>query len=170
MPNLKTLKSIDRKYSERIYKLGLHNPLIEKTFDLVTILYGIIPFIIAGLILTRSIPVTVEVFVAIIVINFTVIENLIKPLIGRTRPSYKEHKISGYSFPSTHAATSTMLFLHIVFTPALYAITPLAVIILLFIYLSILVGRVLYGNHYIADVIAGVILGIILVLPFLIVL
>ncbi|MBF0714323.1 phosphatase PAP2 family protein [Gemella sp. GH3] len=82
-----------------------------------------------------------------------------KNVIHRSRPL---DIYDGFSFPSGHATVATIFFLSLLFivnsnkVDILKKITPIAIVL-------ICVSRVIVGAHYITDVVAGVLLGSIVV-------
>lgn len=83
---------------------------------------------------------------------------LIKNLVKRQRPLYELY--DGYSFPSGHSLVVTIFFLSLIFIINKKKILETLSSICLFI---VPVSRIMLGAHYITDVLAGVLLGIIIV-------
>ncbi len=165
---IKKLIKFDHSYSERIFKLQPRSTILKKVITFVTIGYGLVPFTLIAIIASKNIYITLALFLLILLINFFIVEGLIKRKVRRKRPVYKENQKKSHSFPSTHATGTTMMFLHLLLTPELYSLTPLIAFTIAFLYVFILITRVLYGHHYIVDIIVGIVLGLMLYLPILI--
>ena len=84
------------------------------------------------------------------------LESITKIAIQRERPPYGIIHVSGYSFPSGHAAMTALLFLLICY---LYRKRPLY-IISIFIVLLVGISRIYLNVHWLSDVIAGYTLAI----------
>ncbi len=96
-------------------------------------------------------------------ILITLLSITIRYFYFKPRPKIKKYnniieKIDASSFPSMHAGRSTILFL---FLTTIIKNPPLQILIL-FIWINILLSRIILKKHYIIDVIAGTILGIII--------
>lgn len=90
---------------------------------------------------------------------------LFKQLIHRARPTILPHlaDVTGFSFPSGHAANSAAFYITMVLLlspyvkrPARLALSLIAIILIALIALS----RVYLGVHYASDIAGGLVLGI----------
>lgn len=90
--------------------------------------------------------------------------SLLKILIGRSRPLEKVLDVSGYSFPSGHAYTSTIVYgffiliIHRYYNNSKYRY-PLYFLFLLMIILTCM-SRIYFKVHFVSDVVTGLFLGI----------
>jgi undecaprenyl-diphosphatase len=101
-------------------------------------------------------------FFALLCIMYA-ITTLIRMVYYKERPIAQAHhnffeKIDSSSFPSMHAmrATSLYTWLIVLYSPLIY-ISIMSIVVLL-----VLVSRVMLGKHFIVDLIAGSVIGVIL--------
>jgi undecaprenyl-diphosphatase len=119
--------------------------------------------VVAAIELVRTRRVAVVAFLATVMIGISILLNLVKFVVDRTRPDIlRLTGFSGSSFPSGHAATSAAMF-------AAFALvlgrqrSPSARVILNGVAVGIAVAvattRVMLGVHWFTDVLAGLALG-----------
>ncbi|MCS4911587.1 phosphatase PAP2 family protein [Staphylococcus aureus] len=89
---------------------------------------------------------------------------IMKKKLHRDRPYDHLIQDSGFSFPSGHALSSTMVIMILLFLilPQLtqYVLRIILQIVIVVIWLSILVSRLYFHAHYFTDVLGGVTLGV----------
>ncbi|HGZ9661251.1 TPA: phosphatase PAP2 family protein [Staphylococcus aureus] len=89
---------------------------------------------------------------------------IMKKILHRDRPYDHLIQDSGFSFPSGHALSSTMVIMILLFLilPQLtqYVLRIILQIVIVVIWLSILVSRLYFHAHYFTDVLGGVTLGV----------
>ncbi|MDQ6874354.1 MAG: phosphatase PAP2 family protein [Actinomycetota bacterium] len=118
---------------------------------------------IVGWLLWRRLP-RLAAFVALTVPLSSLLNNLVKLLVHRTRPSLN-HPVAhagGNSFPSGHAQAAVVGYgvLVLVFLPVLHgAWRRLALAAAVLMVLAIGFSRIALGVHYVSDVLAGYALG-----------
>ncbi|CAN5500447.1 phosphatase PAP2 family protein [soil metagenome] len=98
----------------------------------------------------------------------TSVNNIIKVLVGRSRPHFEQEITAAYgnSFPSGHSMNSTAVYgaLLLVIWPLLPDRRHLAALIVTAsVVASIAVSRVVLTVHYVSDVLAGMTLGVVIV-------
>lgn len=89
----------------------------------------------------------------------------VKALIKRDRPSVERLIVQGgYSFPSGHAMISVCLYGYLVYFVSKNVKNKIfkliLEIVLIFLIISICISRIYVGVHYFSDIIAGVLLGL----------
>lgn len=90
--------------------------------------------------------------------------SLLKILIGRSRPLEKVLNVDGYSFPSGHAYTSTIVYgffilvIHRYYNNSKYRY--LLYLLFLFMILLTCISRVYFKVHFVSDVLTGFFLGV----------
>ena len=103
-------------------------------------------------------------FLANVIIGIN-LNHIIKIIIKRPRPINKLIEIGGYSFPSGHAIASVLLFGSLIIISNSYIKTyknKIVTNLFLFICLFLLaISRIFLNVHYPSDVVAGLLLGII---------
>lgn len=99
------------------------------------------------------------------IITCLIITNLIKILIRRDRPLEKLLEVSGFSFPSSHASISIIVYGFIILLIRKHyhgKFKNLYIIICIFLILLTGLSRIYFNVHYVSDVIAGYSLGLII--------
>ncbi len=94
-----------------------------------------------------------------------IITNIIKIIIRRNRPVDKLLEIGGFSFPSSHASVSMLVYGYIILLIRKYYHGKWKnLYIFLFVTLILLTGisRIYFNVHYITDVLAGYSIGLII--------
>ena len=96
----------------------------------------------------------------------TVINQLLKNIIGRQRPDEIYHMVeeSGFSFPSGHSTSNTVLYITIIIVAVIFmnsikgkiAVTILSV----FMMLAVMFSRIYLGVHFLGDIMGGLFLGL----------
>ena len=96
----------------------------------------------------------------------TVINQLLKSMIGRQRPDEIYHMVeeSGVSFPSGHSTSNTVLYITIIIAALIFmnsikgkiAVTILSV----FMMLAVMFSRMYLGVHFLGDIMGGLFLGL----------
>jgi len=99
------------------------------------------------------------------ILSCLVITNLIKIIIRRERPLEQLLEVSGFSFPSSHASISMVIYGFIILLirkhyNGKFKNLYIAILIMLIILTGI--SRVYFNVHYITDVLAGFSLGLII--------
>ena len=98
-------------------------------------------------------------------VGSTIINNLIKVIIRRPRPSNMLVSENGYSFPSGHSMASMVLYGYLIYLIYKYInnrwLKIIFITILSLVILLIGVSRIYLGVHYASDVICGFIIGFI---------
>ena len=103
---------------------------------------------------------------AVSLIISTVINQLLKSIIARQRPDEIYHMVeeSGFSFPSGHSTSNTVLYITIIITVLIFmnsikgkiAVTILSV----FMMLAVMFSRMYLGVHFLGDIMGGLFLGL----------
>jgi len=99
-------------------------------------------------------------------LSLELISCLIKLVFYKERPKKEKHsnileKISASSFPSSHSARSIFVFLVIFFQ-----LTGHVKLLLILVPFAVGLSRVLIRKHYVSDVIAGYVLGLIIFMSY----
>lgn len=165
----KVIREFDNDISKKIYSLQPKNEIVEFIVESVTRIYGVIPALIIAIIFTKDLKTTILIFIAIVGINFFLVENLIKKKIKRIRPAFSGKRHRTFSFPSTHSATMGMVAGHFIILQALYNHSETALISFLIWGFAVLMSRIVYGYHFFLDVWVGFTLGLVLSLIFLLI-
>lgn len=96
----------------------------------------------------------------------TVINQLLKNIIGRHRPDEIYHMVeeSGFSFPSGHSTSNTVLYITIIIAALIFMNSikgKIAVTILsAFMMLAVMFSRMYLGVHFLGDIMGGLFLGL----------
>lgn len=93
--------------------------------------------------------------------------NLIKIIIKRARPLDMLLEVTGYSFPSSHASISMVVYGYLILLIRKYykgKRKNLYIILCIILILLTGISRIYFNVHYITDVIAGFCLGLIILL------
>ena len=96
----------------------------------------------------------------------TVINQLLKSMIGRQRPDEIYHMVeeSGFSFPSGHSTSNTVLYITIIIAALIFMNSikgKIAVTILsAFMMLAVMFSRMYLGVHFLGDIMGGLFLGL----------
>lgn len=97
-----------------------------------------------------------------------VVNNLVKVLVGRSRPHFDDAVITafGKSFPSGHAMNSTVVYgaVLVLSTPRTRRARVLATVLTAVLVIAIAASRVVLTVHYVSDVVGGITLGMAVVL------
>lgn len=105
-------------------------------------------------------------------IGVTIINNLFKVIIARTRPDINRLvDETGYSFPSGHAITSMVFYGYLIYLIYKYVDNrkikiPLMIFLILLIPI-IGLSRIYLGVHYTSDVLGGFLLGTVYLILFI---
>lgn len=159
---IRKLLEIDKSLSESIYKRSENRSLYSKLLYRLTFGYGVLPLIFVVIILSNNITQVILALGLMVIVFFIGFENYLKRLLKRKRPSYSILK--SYSFPSTHALSTMVITVFIIFTTN-YLNGYL--ILLIFVYdLLIGVSRVYLGFHYVSDILGGWAIGFVFGLIF----
>jgi membrane-associated phospholipid phosphatase len=157
----------DRKLSRFIYSFKPESSLINNIIKLLTSGYGLSLLGLLSLLTTKNIILTIAVFAFIFIFNSIVVELMLKRIVKRARPGFTTNKLRSFSFPSTHAASVGMGIGHVLVNQSLYQFSPIVLPILMAWVLLIISSRVLYGHHYVFDVVFGLLLGLLFSLLFI---
>jgi len=152
----KKLLSLDKRYSENIYKSSENHTNLARIINIFTGMYGTLPLFF--LIIVTSDNFFKSGFTIIILgILFAVgFEHYLKKFLKRKRPTYSILK--SYSFPSTHALSTMTLVIFWVLTSTDQSVLLTA---LIFVYLiKIGISRVFLGFHYLSDILGGWLMGL----------
>ncbi|WP_175638259.1 phosphatase PAP2 family protein [Metabacillus schmidteae] len=112
-------------------------------------------------------------FVSSAVLFFTALlgnigNKLLKAIIARERPAFPEHVEEGYSFPSGHVMIGGVLLgmitYNLVKRTSQKNIKQAIISITTFLILIISVSRLLEGEHFVTDVIGGILAGSIMLI------
>ncbi len=158
------LEEID-KYGYNIQSLFIH-PSFKTIFFVITNIMstvGVIFIIIGTFYLLKKHDCKKDIFIYILtILCCLIITNLVKIIVKRTRPFPMLLQVSGYSFPSSHAAVAVVVYGYLIlFIKKYYSGKRKKLytfICLLFILLTG-VSRIYFNVHYVTDVIAGFSLG-----------
>ncbi|MFC8530432.1 phosphatase PAP2 family protein [Nocardia sp. NPDC057227] len=104
-------------------------------------------------------------FVVVTGVGGLILNPVVKALVGRVRPVVETpvYRTDGWSFPSGHAMSSTVCYgvLLLVFAPVLAPLARRALIALvLTVVVAVGLTRIGLGVHYLTDVLAGWLLGV----------
>ena len=104
----------------------------------------------------------ISLFMSLNLILITACQHIIKPIIGRTRPSYGLIKETSFSFPSGHSLTSMAFYGFIIYLIYKSNLKYKKLLITLLSILIILIGfsRLYLGVHYVTDVLGGFIFSL----------
>ena len=164
-------------YIDRIVYNYISNNIINKNrTEIVKVITNItspIMVIITLLILVLAIKdKKIKISLVINLLGITIINNLIKVIIARSRPEINKLVTeTGYSFPSGHSITSMVFYGYLVYLTYKYINNkkikiPLIIILILLIP-TIGLSRIYLGVHYASDVLCGFLLGIIYLILFI---
>lgn len=156
---LSSLKQLDYRFSQSLFELSKKFPGFTQILKKILKVYGVLFTLILILLYPNRVIDKFLVAVAVVFINYGLVEKGIKVLIKRRRPSYSFIKDS-HSFPSSHAFSTLLLSLILIYlTPGIGIFG-----ILLHIIFPIFVGvsRVFTGAHYFSDVVGGWGVGVLL--------
>ena len=164
-------------YIDRIVYNYISNNIINKNrTEIVKVITNItspIMVIITLLILVLAIKdKKIKISLVINLLGITIINNLIKVIIARSRPEINKLVTeTGYSFPSGHSITSMVFYGYLVYLTYKY-INNKKIKIPLIIFLILLIptiglSRIYLGVHYASDVLCGFLLGIIYLILFI---
>lgn len=112
-------------------------------------------------------------FVSSVVLFFTVLlgnitNKLLKGLIARERPAFPEHMEDGYSFPSGHVMIGgvllAMIAYNLVKSTSQKYIQLTIIFITSFLILIVCFSRLIEGEHFVTDVIGGILAGSIMLI------
>lgn len=112
------------------------------------VLFGVVGVLVDGLV--------PGVVAAACVVGMLCINTLVKKLIRRPRPEKRaiDHKPGSYSMPSAHTSMA------MVGASTICVIVPELAVLWWTIAVGLAISRVLLGMHYLADVLAGMVLGL----------
>jgi len=164
---LNKILDLDTKLSQWVYSLQPNGDIDNKVIEQITRIFGVIPAYLIGIIFTKNIFITTAIFAGIVIFNYFIIENFIKKIVKRERPAFTNRKSKTYSFPSTHSTTMGLIAGQFLILQSLYNNPMLAFGIFIIWGIFTIFSRVLYGYHFLLDIIAGFALGLILSLVFL---
>ena len=163
--------NLDNTIGEKLYQLHDHPVstiisgvgIIGSTVGIISTLF-LFMFIVAWL--ERG-------FISSAVLFFTVLlgnigNKLLKALIARDRPAFPEHMEDGYSFPSGHVMIGGVLLAMIAYNlmkrTSQKNIKQTIISITTFLILIISFSRLLEGEHFVTDVIGGILAGSIMLI------
>jgi len=103
-------------------------------------------------------------YIGFVLLSSVLVNQVLKPIFQRVRPSYGMIQAGGYSFPSGHAAVSTVVYgiafaAICLFAPCRSLYKWLVGALLVALIGAIMWSRVYLGVHYLSDVLAGFFLG-----------
>ena len=177
LPNLPINKPMDQilnliqnlDYSANQWAETIRDPLLTKIMYLFTYLGRFYPMLILSillfilLIIKRKKDYIAAFFIAMP--GGYGLMSLLKYLAGRERPPNAVFHVNGYSFPSGHAMMSTIFFIFLltVFSNEFKSTLLKTIFILLMILfpLAISFSRLYFNVHWLSDIIAGIVLGLI---------
>ncbi len=148
------------------------NREISEIFYSFTVLGDTIPdvIIISALVLLPITSKKVGIPVASTAITSTLLNKIIKNLVGRARPLERLVTASGFSFPSGHAMNNMAIYLMLFFCILPYCKTKLqkyvTLVVLMIFPIMMGISRIYFNVHYFSDVVCGWCLGIILAVIF----
>lgn len=155
---------------------SLKNDFFDSIFWLFTFFAGVFAVVIVFFILSFVNKRKALIFIIVSVLN-TIINYILKTIINRPRPYELDYNIInslkafGKSFPSGHivCATTIVLFLiYTFYTKINKKINKAIFLIALCLYLiGVAISRMYFGQHYLSDIFAGIILAILLCNLFL---
>lgn len=156
------------------YVQGLENSSVTKFYTVITDVADTYQSIVITIILVLALFLKKfkreAVFLALTMLSCGILMPLLKNLIRRPRPDFHRLiEISGFSFPSGHSTSATILYLSLALIVIniikginkyiVFSIATLGILI-------IVSSRIYLGVHYPTDTIAGMSLGVIVVLTF----
>lgn len=108
-------------------------------------------------------------YMSINLISVTLLSQILKNIIRRSRPLKGLIKAIGYSFPSGHSMVSLAYygFIFYLLEKSNIKYKRLYQVILILIIISIAVSRIILNVHYVTDVIGGLTLGLIYLIIYL---
>ncbi len=107
------------------------------------------------------------IFLSVNVITSVVITKAFKILFQRERPSWPIISETGYSYPSGHTLTATCFYGALIILVNKYFKGKIKIISNIFLIIMVILtglSRIYLGVHYLSDVLAGYILGIIILI------
>ena len=107
------------------------------------------------------------IFLSVNIVSSIVVSRIIKYIFQRERPVWPLIKETGYSYPSGHTFTATCFYGTLIILVNKYFKGKLKIFANIFLVLMILLtglSRIYLGVHYLSDVIAGYILGTIVLI------
>jgi membrane-associated phospholipid phosphatase len=143
--------------------------ILKKIFDELTLLGGILFYLLFMLILFLSGEYTYCFFFGLALILIYFITFIIRLFYFKQRPNKANYrnfleKIDASSFPSIHAARSTFIFIFLVFFYSkIYYLIPLYTLL----FLGVLFSRIYLKKHDYIDLFGGIIMGILLSLLYM---
>lgn len=158
----KRIISLDYRVSKGLYALKPNSKLINSAVRLSVVGYGLGPLFLISLAVSRDFKIAFSLFIFIWLFCLLFIEHGVKHVVKRNRPDFSSRKHKSYSFPSTHAAATIMAFILMLNSLDSFSINLYILSISISWVIFVCLSRVIYGFHYILDVISGIILGIIL--------
>lgn len=161
------IRTLDMRVLEALY--AIRDPLVVQTFIWISefgsgwIIYGLACVIALLLLRKRHVAYASGLCITLTTSGLGVL--LLKGLVARARPpqEFQAYQEIWYSFPSAHAALSTALYGFLIFlawrliTHRVLRYTTTVVLSILVV--SVSFSRLYLGLHYVSDVVAGIILG-----------
>ncbi|MCS7317929.1 MAG: phosphatase PAP2 family protein [Candidatus Dojkabacteria bacterium] len=165
---LKNLLRLDEKLSYKIYFFtrNVIPPMFIRLLSILNKFYGAFFIFVLILLASDYVITNLIIFCISLFVSFIVIEIILKNIFKRSRPFYGDSvKINSYSFPSSHAFNSVFFVtvtLNILDRLKYFSFN--SSLITIYVFVAVLPGiiRILEGKHYLLDVIASWILGLIL--------
>jgi membrane-associated phospholipid phosphatase len=143
---------LDIKFSRALYDFTVHYKLIyypSKVIEFISDTIGLPIIFIAYAYAQNSAPIT---FASYVLLLMLLAEFFVKKLFKRKRPAWTI--TLGFAFPSSHSLISGICFVVLLAMPVPYNLFFLGFLLL------IPLNRIMLGHHYIADVLMGILLGI----------
>lgn len=168
---LDVVNDLDKTLGEDLYRLHDHPVstiisivgMIGSTVGIISILFL---FMIILAWLEKGFVSSAVLFFTVLLGNIT--NKLLKGLIARERPAFPEHMEDGYSFPSGHVMIGgvllAMIAYNLVKSTSQKYIQLTIIFITSFLILIVSFSRLIEGEHFVTDVIGGILAGSIMLI------